>query len=176
MIYTVWFSNYFYFVILLSLIMSSVSLQEVWTSVEKIGYQTRISKSNGLEAWRQIKNDFSTNPIIGKTVSKILQTINEQCYHNQDSEHELVTFTFLNNHQQTITLDNSIDSEHFFIQHFRIPIMLKYQLTYQKFAQIAYNAGQFRASRDMNCYSSDICLFYDKYQLNKYEIYVESIE
>lgn len=133
------------------------SVNELWDSVLKIGYHSRHNNHNGLDTWLKLKKKLSTftdlvqiNPCFRDIMSKIIYQIN-----TDKEEHTDVEITI-----QNIIMKNTIETNHFFIQHFRIVTVANYKLPFTKLLQIAYNAGQFRAEEERNTYDTIIAKFY----------------
>ena len=113
-----------------------------------------------------------TDQPISKSISPKIKEIIDRAYraNHRDVDHTEVTFTdpvrglF-------VVLSNTVESEHFFIQHFRIPAMENYVLSEKKYAQIAYNAGQFLADRENGKYSQEIMDYYDLLCLGEWQTF-----
>jgi len=164
------------------------TLREIWNNVKSIGYNVRISNKNGLNEWQPLKYKYSiymlpegkkmeVNNVIRQlarsryivdiaNIANIADSNNVQVNSNVNSK---VNSKFV---IDSITLDNTIDFHHFFIQHFRIPIMNDFKLSILKFAQIAYNAGQYEAAKQQNLYDTIVNMFYIDHKLGDPETYV----
>ena len=144
-----------------------VSLQDLWNSIVKKGYYIRFAGKDGLKSWQPIKTELSEFDISFSFNKNIFNLANEMYFvHPDDNDHQNAKFIFNN-----IKLDNTIELHHFFIQHFRIPKMINAEkISLLKLMQIAYNAGQFLASR--NCYPIEVLNFYDDNNMGKLETYI----
>ena len=70
-------------------------------------------------------------------------------------------------------LDNTIVSNHFFVQHFRIPKLEKYNLSVIKVLQLAYNVGQLKAVFEHeNVFDKNIKNFYRDNRLGDISTYI----
>ena len=145
--------------------------EQLWTYFENVGYNTRKGGEDGLRVWKEIRGTLSDAPIGGQISPTILGII-LRAYNvkEDDTEHEEVQFCDPDGELGEI-LSNTKEVEHFFIQHFRIPVMAKYELTRRKFAQIAYNAGQFRAEQEKSTYGKAVEEYYIKNNLGKWDSY-----
>lgn len=100
-----------------------------------------------------------------------IKYISKSFYNPGGKEDEDSTFNY-----DGITLHNKKEINHFFIQHFRIPKLMNYEVSVLKLLQIAYNAGQFKAEREnKKSYSKKILNFYDKYNLDKISAFAKNI-
>lgn len=151
------------------------TLQQIWYDMSNTGYLVRKNHKDGLQAWQPYKEKYSKylfsnnqKKIVLKQsfidlTDKIKYTFNDKIEHSDAS---IVT----NNE----TLDNNKETDHFIIQHFRIPKMLDFQLPVVKFAQIAYNIGQARAVfMYENSYNDNIKNFYNQNNLDQISTYID---
>lgn len=152
------------------------SLGELFDNFIKIGYEVRLNKKNGLLEWQKYKNDtqmikikdydngITLNEKFIFLANSLLYTVNKN-----DNNHTNVILKL----EKTI-LSNCIETHHFLIQHFRIPIMCQYRLPVNKILQIAYNIGQLKAVfENENIFSENVKCFYQKHQLDKFVTYVD---
>ena len=94
-------------------------------------------------------------------------------YHSETDDAELTDVMFrIRENEIEFEIDNTIESQHFLAQHFRLPILCDFTLPIVKLAQIAYNAGQFKAERDNGVYNKEVLDFYDRHQLDSISTYV----
>lgn len=130
---------------------------QLWILVLQKGYDVRKAKLDGYAEWQLLKAQFSTIPSPQFPVNDIIIKIIENCYTvlDDDEDHAFAKFEFAD-----ISLNNKKVTDHFFIQHFRIPYMEKYQLNLVKLLQIAYNVGQFKAAAEMRSYDDSVVNFY----------------
>ena len=120
-----------------------MDLQQLWKEYVNIGFSVRQSKENGLVAWQPHKAMFSTAEYASIKIAlrhEIIQFINSLVYTNMDPELNDVVFKI-----NGVSVNNTIETDHFLIQHFRIPILVNFELSLVKFLQLAYNVGQFKA-------------------------------
>lgn len=156
-----------------------MNINELWNSIIDYGYNIRkitILTNNyfniGQKAWQLLKDNFTNYEFEIDNIKKDkLDCINilqkEYIREYDDEDHERVKINIDN-----IILDNKIENEHFFIQHYRIPITSNNKLSVQKLMQIAYNVGQFRATRENNIYDEKIVKYYDDNELDKLKTYI----
>jgi len=157
----------------ISYVIHIMDLQSLWLLMSNIGYVVRKSGCNGLEMWQPFKDfyskyevaDFPGGVPLNESIKKLAQVIH---YVNKDEKHDEVTITIASN-----VLHNSRDTDHFLIQHFRIPIMQKYTLPLVKILQIAYNVGQARAEIEKGTYSKAINNFYIENKLDDPSTYLD---
>lgn len=145
--------------------------EELWINYENIGYISRNTGQDGLKTWKQLKDTVSDSLLGGQISDELVKIINRgYMIGHDDVDHRDVTFTDKSNSLDSM-LHNVEEIDHFFIQHLRIPILANLKLTRRKFAQIAYNAGQFRAEKEKNTYNQDVVTYYDKNNLGNYQTY-----
>jgi hypothetical protein len=149
--------------------METKTLNELWNEVFKFGYNVRRTNKNGFQMWQPVKEKYSrdnkkytvTNGNIKKFATAFLKVDN--------SDEDNIKYSF---EHCEFTLIDETECGHFFIQHFRIPLAEKYELTLVKILQIAYNAGQFKAEREKGIYSMTILNFYDDNKLGQIETFI----
>jgi hypothetical protein len=158
-----------------------MNTNELWNSIVEYGYNVRkiiIQTNNGInigqKAWQLLKDDFSNYDFEMDSIKyEKLDCINllkgEYIKQDSDKDHELVQIKI-----NDMTLNNTKEIDHFFIQHFRIAITVNNKLSVQKLMQIAYNVGQFKASRENNMYNSELVQYYDKNELDKLKTYISN--
>lgn len=95
------------------------------------------------------------------------------------SETQKYVFTDITNHSDVNLIinnthfDNTNESHHFIIQHFRIPKLEKYCLSFVKVLQIAYNIGQARAVFEKeNIYGVAFQKYYETHRLGQIDTYI----
>jgi hypothetical protein len=144
-------------------------ISNLWRKIMDYGYDVNKKNQNGLQMWQPMKEIYNNTTYLGKVENPLfLNVVNENILMGSDVT-ELTDVKIVIN---GITLDNTMEGDHFFIQHFRIPIVSKFNLTLLKLLQIAYNAGQFKAQREKNYYNEKIISFYDANKLDKLETYL----
>jgi len=160
-----------------------MNINELWKSIIDYGYSVRkitIQTNNdfniGQKAWQLLKDNFANyqfeiNNIKYDKLDCKNTLVVEYMKKDDDEDHEEVKIKI-----DDIILDNKIETEHFFIQHYRIPITSNNKLSVQKLMQIAYNIGQFRANRENNIYIIKIIEYYDDNNLDKLETYIINSE
>ena len=138
------------------------------------GYDTRQKRANGLVGWQTYKAQFEKTVIAGfETGIPVKQAILDlfrQVYQADidDKDHAKAKMII-----GSVEMTNTIESNHFFIQHARIPLMAGNKISVLKLLQIAYNAGQFAAERESeNVYDATILEFYDSSKLAQLATYV----
>jgi len=95
---------------------------------------------------------------------------------SRDTDHEKVKVT-INTSTNSITLDNTIEYHHFFIQHFRIIIKENYKINVQKLMQIAFNIGQYKAHSELKPKDYEgVTEFYKKNKLDKINTYIGELK
>ena len=153
-----------------------MNLEELWLDTIKIGNEVRKKKWDGQKEWQPLKEKYG-NYYFKKPNDKIkikdsFKNIKDKTKYKvkkKDKEHQKVKLV-VNGSE----LDNTKEIHHFFIQHFRIPIMGDFELPIIKILQIAYNAGQFEAERENNTYSDEVTNFYDENALGRLDTYVNT--
>lgn len=152
---------------------SRMDVENLWNHVLNHGYTVRKNGLNGLEEWQPLKNLYSTYEIgttknvpINEKIKGLVQKVNYAC---QDKDHNDVTIEICD-----IKLTNSKETDHFIIQHLRIPTMLDFTLPLVKILQIAYNAGQVKAEIEKDTYHQKIVKFYEENKLSDLTTFVKS--
>lgn len=150
----------------------SRTLKELWEEMVNVGYKIRKQRENGLVSWQPYKKLYASAIIIGYEegipLKKSFMDLSESLpYFYEDEEHNDAQMVV-----EGVRLDNQIETNHFFIQHFRIPKLGKYKLPVLKLLQIAYNAGQLRAVFEEN-FEKSIKDFYGNNNLGDITTYVE---
>jgi len=166
---------------------NTLELSELWEHVINIGYNVRKTGADGLAAWQPLKKLFTTyksNPplIFGERINRILKVGLVYTRIANDPDDEKVKVMIINADKSSIICDNTVESQHFFIQHFRIPIMLmgeekkETEFSVLKLLQIAYNVGQYSADAENkeNTYNPIIKQFYKDNQLNRLSTYIDT--
>lgn len=148
----------------------TLSVRDIWARLIDIGYNVRKTKTNGLASWQIYKNEYSQ---YGNTKiplrPEFVDFVKKLNYGVITEDHTDVILNIAG-----FQLDNQIESEHFFIQHFRIPIMENFELSFVKIAQLAYNIGQIRAVMEFEkYYNPEIVQFYVKHKLDDIVTYFQ---
>ena len=146
-----------------------LQLKELWPVFLAIGYQVRVHNLGGQQAWGHCKvwigekcEGFPPVEVTSPTLKRLM----EEHYHPAGDEEILSTFTL-----GGLTLNNQVEIEHFFIQHFRLVHQQHYKLSAMKLLQIAFNAGQFKAEYERGEYNEHLVKFYNENKLGEYETY-----
>ena len=150
------------------------TLLSCWDEVKMIGYNTRINNEDGLKNWQPMKEKYKKYILDNNNdipIKSIIKKITDKYYKIGDDldEHTKSHFKIKDE-----TVANEIERNHFFIQHFRIPILSNYKLSVLKFLQIAYNAGQYKAMNELEPYSENVNKFYKKYKLGEANRFVSN--
>lgn len=142
------------------------NLKQIWSETINYGYKVNKNKQNGLESWQPLKSKFSkyilennTNIPLKQNFISFVNSLNYK--YNDTMDQNDVILTIGNS-----VLDNKIEKFHFIIQHFRIPMLEKFNLSIVKFAQLAYNIGQAKATLERGEYDDNIKKFYQQYKLD----------
>jgi hypothetical protein len=159
-----------------------MNINELWDSIIEYGYnirkisiQTKNDFDIGQKGWQLLKENFSNYEFeIDNQRYDKLDCINElkgeYIKSEDDKEHENVKIKI-----EDIILDNTKEHEHFFIQHFRISKTVGDKLSVQKLMQIAYNIGQFKATKQFdNKYNLKIINYYETNNLDKLETFIRN--
>jgi len=137
---------------------SNEEIKQIWLDAQRFGQHTRSSKTSGLMAWRTYKEKFVNESRTIKIYQMALDLA--KFYKNYfEDENERVLLTIDDN----LVLDSNIETEHFITQLVRIHEHSLPRMTVQKFAQMAYNYGQFLASKDNGAYSQEVLMFMSHY-------------
>ncbi|XWV25209.1 hypothetical protein QJ856_gp0563 [Tupanvirus deep ocean] len=152
----------------------SQNLTDIWNEIVDVGYKTRSKRQNGLAAWQPYKAKY-LNVIIegyekGIPVKNSFIDFSESLdyQYNDIKEHTDVILKFADQ-----VLNNTIETNHFLIQHFRIPRLEKYNLSVLKTLQLAYNIGQLKAVFEKeNVYSNELKKLYYKTKLDNISTYI----
>jgi hypothetical protein len=131
------------------------------------GFDIRKNNEDGKTGWRKIEEKYLSSDgyiDLSENYKNILNSINIT-YSDEQLRDLKLSF-------DDIVISNSVESEHFIIQIFRIPILYKNILPYVKFMQIAYNIGQMIACMNENMYSQKIVNFIKKNKLLDIETFI----
>ena len=148
-----------------------MNAQSLWNHVSNVGYVVRKNGFDGLKMWQPFKDFYSQYEIAGyeqyvpinENIKQLTKQIN---YFSEDVNHEDVVIKINN-----IEVYNSNETDHFIIQHFRIPSMMN-RLPLVKILQIAYNVGQARAEFEKETYNGDIRKFYTENKLSEISTFI----
>jgi hypothetical protein len=147
-----------------------MNINKLWQEILDIGYSTRINNKDGLQVWQPLKKQYQDSNLkfqINENFIDLTKKINYS-HRLSDNDHEKVLITI-----NYTMLDNTVPDEHFLIQHFRIPIMMNFNLSLLKLLQIAYNIGQSKAVFELNKYNQDIINFYKENRLGELTTYIK---
>ena len=169
--------------------MSEVDIQDIFNmiidygcTIRKFVLLTQPSDNIGLNAWRMIKETFSdfrfktkSGEILSKIkvnkklVEKINKLIEDKKYKYDvdDKEQDKVKLEL-----NSVELDNQVESEHFFIQHYRILVTSNFELSPIKLMQVAYNIGQLKAENNINKYDEKLMEYYKSNNLNNISTFI----
>jgi len=150
-------------------------VHEMWKDIVAFGHKVRSNGEDGLQQWLHIKKVFSClNNCVALPneydlkQAPIYRIISDNIfYESQDENHDNLKLVIVPINQ---SLDNNDPKQHFFIQHFRIPIMSKFKIPLIKLLQIAYNVGQ--ASVELDNYTVEQRIFYHKNNLCEFTTYI----
>jgi hypothetical protein len=168
----------------------SLNIEEIFNlivdygcTIRKFILLTEPKDNIGLNAWRMVKESFSdfrfktkSGEILSKIkvnkklVEKINKLIEDREYNfdADDKDQEKVKLTI-----NSIQLDNQVEPEHFFIQHYRILITSNFELSPMKLMQVAYNIGQLKAQNKINKYDDKLMEYYKTNNLNNISTFVD---
>lgn len=151
-----------------------MNVLDFWNLAYNTGIAVRKSGGNGLDLWQPLKSFFN---------NCYLQDYDKISVNNNIKKlAEDIDFTFSNDAMDDaiVKIDgkeykNKFEVHHFFVQHFRIPLLEKEKLSMTKLMQIAYNAGQFKSARDQGDYKDDEKMldFYDKNDLSNITTFID---
>jgi hypothetical protein len=165
-----------------------MELSQLWESVKQYGMIVNLTGQNGLDAWQPLKKVFARQTITdadGTLVNAIpvkqsmIDMITANYHANNDLKYPDASEADLADHRYATitigdtTMDNTIDHDHFFLQHMRIPSMSDFKLPLTKILQIAYNAGQLDAVRMRGKYARDVMNFYTTHQMSDIDQYID---
>ncbi len=150
-----------------------MDLQKLWKELYTVGYGAGLNGTDSLITWQHIRVKLLGHyAFIGlkeiQLVDSFLKLSKSVNYTTNfyDFDHQNATIQIGN-----IEVDNK-GPNHFFIQHFRIPIMANFLLSILEIAQIAYHSGRFMAECEKNVYDETIIQFYKQHQLSRLSTFV----
>ena len=145
--------------------------QQVWDDCLDHGYFVRSTKADGLASWQSYKQKYSQSEFSGKAVQlkqNFIEFALSLKYEATDKD-QLSDAIF---QIDGVSVNNAIDTEHFLVQHFRIPLLCNFELPIVKWGQLAYNVGQFLACLELqNVYDSKIIEFYKEHDLGNMDTF-----
>jgi hypothetical protein len=145
-----------------------IKVSDLWNEIINRGYIVRSTSLDGLSEWQPLKQKYEQYQKYSFIISNHIQNLVKSYYKtpNNDTEH---------NHAKLIIgnceLDTNKETEHFIVQHFRIPAQKCFKLSLVKVLQIAYNIGQFKAEQEKGTYHDKIISFYRQHKLSLFETY-----
>ena len=149
-----------------------MDLLSLWTLTFAKGYSIRQNNENGKQLWEELEAKYSKYPMKIPLLDNLKALSKSINYQEGDQErHRAATIKI-----SDITLNNAQsdkNKDHFFIQHFRIPIMNNYDLNVPQLLQIAYNAGQFAVDVERGLHDPKIVEFYRKNKLSNITSYID---
>jgi len=170
--------------------MEKFDMASIFKTIVEYGYSIRKfilliePKDNiGLNAWRMIKEtfaDFKFQTESGEILSKI--KVNKKLIDEIQEliKNKLYNFDVTDKDQEkveliisSIKLNNEVEQDHFFIQHYRILNTSNFELSPMKLMQVAYNIGQLKAQNKMNKYDDKLMEYYIAHELNNIKTFVD---
>jgi hypothetical protein len=168
----------------------SLNIEEIFNlivdygcTIRKFVLLTEPKDNIGLNAWRMVKESFSdfrfktksgeillkvkVNKKLVDKINKLIED-NEYKYDVDDKDQEKVKLKI-----NSIELDNQVEPEHFFIQHFRILVTSNFELSPMKLMQVAYNIGQLKAQNKINKYDEKLMEYYKSNNLNDVKTFID---
>ncbi|AYV85610.1 MAG: hypothetical protein Satyrvirus25_15 [Satyrvirus sp.] len=153
----------------------SETVKSLWNQLIDIGFNVRKNRLNGLEEWQPYKNKYSNYMVqdysIGVPLRDNFINLCESFDYKYTDKDQTDTILKINDE----IFDNKIETNHFLIQHFRIPRLEHYRLLLVKILQLAYNIGQLRAVfLNENAFSNELKNFYYSNHLDDIGTYFDS--
>lgn len=152
------------------------TLENLFHELIQVGYDVRSSQADGLQSWQPYKTKYSSFAIKGyesgiPLKQSFIDFANDLDYKfTDDKDHTDVILTITG-----VILNNKSETNHFLIQHFRIPRLEKNKLSVLKVLQLAYNIGQLKAVIEKeSVYNSTILKFYYENSLDELSTYIQS--
>ena len=137
-------------------------LRKLWYDIREQAKVIRLHEMDGLMEWQKMKPSLLLHKgIIDVRKFKHIFDLIVYYVDPDDTNHENVKMIV-----DDVELDNTIETHHFFIKLFRITLLCDYNLPIVKFAQIAYNLGQFEAMCDIGAYDEKLLSFFDRHNLS----------
>jgi len=143
----------------------------LWKSLVDDGYKVRKDRLDGRKMWQSYREHYSKmyqNEENLNTNIKIFNLSQEGSYSSYDKDHEVVSIKIGDD-----LLLNDKETDHFIVQHFRIPIMFGHKIPLLKLLQIAYNVGQAKAEFERGTYSEGVVKYYKDNKLGELSTYIE---
>lgn len=151
-------------------------LQILWKEMVDIGYKVRSNHLDGLKSWQPYKTKYSNYVLEGYEdgipLNNNFVMLSESLNYtfNDKKDQSDVIFTIGNDN-----FDNKIETNHFLIQHFRIPRLENYKLSVLKVLQLAYNIGQLKAVfENESVYNNKLYKFYYENRLDDISTYISA--
>ena len=150
------------------------TLENLWDELIDIGYNVRSQIQNGMAAWQPYKSKYAnfnlegyeTGIPIKESFVKLMESMK---YKFNDTIEQTDVKLEINGQ----IFDNTIETNHFLVQHFRIPKLEKYRLSVVKVLQLAYNVGQLKAVfENENIYGGNLKKIYYKHHLDDISTYI----
>jgi hypothetical protein len=139
-------------------------IDELWNNVISFGYTVRMFGMDGLKMWQPIKERLNrAGDVPDVSFCPTIYRIAEEVNYNKNDNHNDATIDIVGT-----TFLNTLETSHFLVQHFRIPIMVseKRENIRTKIIQVAYNIGQAKAEIERGTYSSAAVEFYKRRKLD----------
>ena len=149
-------------------------INSLWNEMVDAGYNVRKARLDGLASWQPYKEKYSKYVSANGDIKiplrpDFVEFVKKLDYRTIDAKDQSDATLTVNG----VVLDNKTETDHFIIQHFRIPIMENYNLSIVKLAQLAYNIGQFSAATEFeNAYGPQVVDFYVENNLSCLAKYV----
>jgi hypothetical protein len=123
-----------------------------------------------MQMWQPLKNMYSNYKLDTdiQLNDSFVELTTKVHYNANDTNHEDVTIMINGS-----SLVNKNETDHFIIQHFRIPTMVKSPLPLVKLLQIAYNIGQAKAEFEKKTYDDRVISFYKEHKLDSLNTYID---
>jgi hypothetical protein len=170
--------------------MSELDIEEIFNTiidygctVRKFVLLTKPKENIGLNAWRMVKESFAdfkfktksgeilskikVNKILIEKINKLIET-QKYNYDESDKDQDKVKLEL-----NSVKLDNQVEIDHFFIQHYRLLVTSNFELSALKLMQVAYNIGQLKAQNKFNKYDDKLMEYYKSNNLNNISTFVD---
>jgi hypothetical protein len=148
-----------------------MNLENIWNECRATGERVRRTREQGQAAWQPLKERYSAPEFKGIVIQlnpTFVTLVSSLQYTSQANEMADAVFQI-----NGVAVDNTVETQHFLAQHFRLPLLCQFQLPVVKLAQLAYNVGQFKAAREHeNAYDQRLTAFYDANQLGELAQYI----
>jgi len=153
------------------------TLKNLWEDIIAAGFDVRSERRDGLKFWQPYKlkyvnyilEGYENNIHLKESFKDLSESLNYK-YTSSPKDQSDAQLDIAGT-----KLDNKIETNHFLIQHFRIPKIENYNLPLVKILQIAYNVGQLKAVfENEKVFDNKIKEFYYGNNLDNISTYVNS--